>query len=662
MNDSLVVETKEEEKKRRRREYAREWRIRKKAGTTKKFEKKWTLKKLIDLCENKNIEILPLDEQEFDENTIHVYSKIKGICGLPFCKNHWEKGYRDLNKTNDYCRTHGNSGSPHFKYIKLISEIMEKLPHINIKFEKNYNNELITKTDLIIYNCFICEIEVKRNLSTIYCRINRDIDIYSEVSWTCDDCCKGGRISRIVNNVDNSNQIFIKDTPYYDDLYEIPRLLNYITINSSYCLKFKCSSNYSCPKCGKTHEYFERMPSNLNLEDYSNTCNICCHPNDCDCMEDDPGFICTTCKKYYPDKKLAAHCGQICISCRYHYNDEDGNALKDHIGHLLSRSKRSDRNCKWLKSKKRKNFQKSDLNYEKIYFKYNRPLSYYNKQINLCLISKIPLSYIKFTNWRMSIERLDEDKGYLFDNTALICLEFQTAHRQWTVSKWNKFCQEYNPNRKIDIEKLKNEIVIAKKKPSQKGKRMTSKNKLYVNEDKNEMKCNYCKKIKNRKEDFSKTGRESYRCRLCVYEHNTRDRNLRERLILMLNTAKGNAKKNKRKKISLTLNELFEIYLEQKGLCYVSFRKLQLNGDYQMSIERKNQNLGYTKDNCCLICIEFNVAEWDIFNKSSETTEKTSGWNKEKIKYAVNNTKTYYATVILNWWKEIGGGSRGRGD
>jgi len=52
-----------------------------------------------------------------------------------------------------------------------------------------------------------------------------------------------------------------------------------------------------------------------------------------------------------------------------------------------------------------------------------------------------------------------------------------------------------------------------------------------------------------------------------------------------------------------------------------------------------------------LICLEFNVGEWDIFNRNNNATEKTSGWNKEKIKYAVNCTKNYYAIVIQNWWK-----------
>lgn len=607
------------------------------------MKKKWSLDTLTENCKNNNIQILSLNEQEFNEETIHVYSRIKGLCTLSFCENHWDKSFKSLMRTkNCCCKKHSRTGKPHLQYVKLLLEIKEKLPHINIKFKKNYNNELITKTDLIIYNCFICKTEVKRKFRIINTRINRDIDIYSEVSWCCDDCCKGGKISRIVNNIANANQIFIKDTPYYDDLYEIPLLINYITGSCRDRLKFKCSNN-SCPKCGKTHEYFERQPMNLNLENYSNSCNICCHPNNCDCMENDPGFICTTCKKYFPNKDLVAHCEMICINCRYHYNDNDGNALNDHIGHLLSRARRGNRKCKWLR-KKRHNFKISDLNYHKIYFKLKR-------QRKMCLISKIPLSYIKFTNWRMSIERLNEDKGYLFDNTALICLEFQSAYRQWTISKWNKFCQEYNPNRKVDIEKLKNEIEIAKKKPSQKGRRMTSKNKVYVNEEKNQMKCNTCKKIKNMKEDFTKSGRARYRCKSCVIEYNKREKTLRERLILLLNTATSNGKKNIRKLCTLTLYELFEIYLEQKGLCYVSFRKLQFNGDYQMSIERKNQNLGYTKDNCCLICLEFNVGEWDLFNKSNNITEKTSGWNKEKIKYAVNCTKNYYAIIIQNWWK-----------
>lgn len=68
-------------------------------------------------CKNNNIQILSLKEQEFNHETIHVYSKIKGICTLSFCENHWDKSFRDLMKTkNGCCKQHGHTGKPHFKY------------------------------------------------------------------------------------------------------------------------------------------------------------------------------------------------------------------------------------------------------------------------------------------------------------------------------------------------------------------------------------------------------------------------------------------------------------------------------------------------------------------------------------------------------------------
>tara|TARA_B110001450_G_scaffold250269_1_gene268694 strand:+ start:707 stop:2557 length:1851 start_codon:yes stop_codon:yes gene_type:complete len=586
---------------------------------------KWSLKRLNSTCKNNNIKIYSMNKQDFDEDTIHVFSRIKGKCNIPFCENSWNKEFRQLaNRSNYYCKTHSQSGTPHFKYIKFISEINKKLLHINVKFKKNYNVDLLTLTDTVEYNCLICKKEAAQTLRYIYARVKKKVDIYIDNYWTCSDCTN---CISSVNRKNSKEHILLKNTQYFKDLYEVPSLIDYITTKSSKNMKFKC--NCPCPKCGETHEYFERMPTNLDLEIYSNQCNKCKHPNKCKCMKDDAGFICTTCKKYFPDKKVAAHCGQICIECRYHHNDEDGNALKDHICHLLANSRKKNRG-------KRKNFQDSDLDYEKIYFKLK-------KQNNICFISKIQLSYIKFTNWRMSIERLDENIGYLFDNTALVCLEFQSSYVQWTPNKWNKFCQEYDQNKNVNIDELKNEIENAKKKPSQKTRKKpvtTS----YVNEEKNEMKCNYCYKIKNTKEDFNKSGIKSHKCKQCCSLNNKKDKTLRVRLKSLLYGAKQRGREKKRKTCTLTFDELCEIYLEQQGLCNYSNKKLELNHDYRMSLERKNNKLGYTKDNCCLICLEFNVGEWEVSKskKSTTITTKTSGWNKEKIKYAVSCTKKYH--------------------
>ena len=56
-----------------------------------------------------------------------------------------------------------------------------------------------------------------------------------------------------------------------------------------------------------------------------------------------------------------------------------------------------------------------------------------------------------------------------------------------------------------------------------------------------------------------------------------------------------------------------------------------------MSIERKDTKIGYTKDNCCLICIEFNTTDRSIIKCDDDDRVGSSGWNKEKLKSVVDN-------------------------
>jgi len=88
---------------------------------------------------------------------------------------------------------------------------------------------------------------------------------------------------------------------------------------------------------------------------------------------------------------------------------------------------------------------------------------------------------------------------------------------------------------------------------------------------------------------------------------------------------------------TLTFNELLNIYLEQNGRCAYSNHPLELVGGYLMSLERKNTNVGYTKENCCLICIGFNSTDHTSKKTNIDTRDGSSGWNKEKIKFAVEN-------------------------
>jgi hypothetical protein len=55
-----------------------------------------------------------------------------------------------------------------------------------------------------------------------------------------------------------------------------------------------------------------------------------------------------------------------------------------------------------------------------------------------CSISGIPMSLHPHSDWRCSLERLDNSKGYSPENTTLVCLEFN-GPRQWNPAKFKIF-------------------------------------------------------------------------------------------------------------------------------------------------------------------------------------------------------------------------------
>lgn len=69
-----------------------------------------------------------------------------------------------------------------------------------------------------------------------------------------------------------------------------------------------------------------------------------------------------------------------------------------------------------------------------------------------CFYSKIPFVFTPCEDWRCSIERLDQSKGYLQSNTVFIFWEFNTAITQWNKSKFQYFLNHIK-------EKYKNKVI-----------------------------------------------------------------------------------------------------------------------------------------------------------------------------------------------------------
>ncbi len=79
-----------------------------------------------------------------------------------------------------------------------------------------------------------------------------------------------------------------------------------------------------------------------------------------------------------------------------------------------------------------------------------------------------------------------------------------------------------------------------------------------------------------------------------------------------------------------TFEVLKELFRKQKGLCDYSGLRLTNNGDWKVSLERKDTTKGYTKKNICLICQEFNSIDNTAMHPEAEGC---GGWSKEKYAY-----------------------------
>eukprot|EP00438_Fugacium_kawagutii_P004434 Skav210966 [mRNA] locus=scaffold2129:96328:97665:+ [translate_table: standard] len=131
----------------------------------------------------------------------------------------------------------------------------------------------------------------------------------------------------------------------------------------------------------------------------------------------EPGQIyCRRCFTHFSPDKFAPsehHPGGRCRVCKRKYNQAYSSTLRGHISNSL-RNARSRAKSKGLKC---------SLTPEHV-------LDMLERQSGRCFYSGVPLEYKRIhRNWRMSLERLDNSKGYTAQNCALIAIEFNTSDR-----------------------------------------------------------------------------------------------------------------------------------------------------------------------------------------------------------------------------------------
>lgn len=260
------------------------------------------------------------------------------------------------------------------------------------------------------------------------------------------------------------------------------------------------------------------------------------------------------------------------------------------------------------------------------------------KQQALCAYSGLDLELATpNSHWRISLERLDNNQGYVRENVALIAMEFNSmvhmssralvsGSAQWSKHKFVRLPVERGFN--VDLNNLEKDIHTAAKKayvrtsaPSRTANQTAIP--LYMVEttlyrDQESLRCSRCKSWKHSEhfsvEAKSKTGFYRY-CKGCQSEARfARRQTLRGCVSKLVNDARRRHNFGKwQGEFELDLNVVLDMLWHQGGRCFYSDVPLrsQCNVDWMMSLERLDNSKTYTKDNTRLVALEFNTrVQW----------------------------------------------------
>lgn len=127
-------------------------------------------------------------------------------------------------------------------------------------------------------------------------------------------------------------------------------------------------------------------------------------------------------------------------------------------------------------------------------------------------------------------------------------------------------------------------------------------------------------------------------CRSCMSKKDKlRFETMRGRFTNLITGSRSSAKvrRGDAREHSITIEDLYDQYLKQNGRYAYTNIPLTMSGFFQVSLERINVKKGYVKDNILLVITPLNVGYRSGMKKEDDDREGFSGWNREKLLYAV---------------------------
>jgi hypothetical protein len=248
-----------------------------------------------------------------------------------------------------------------------------------------------------------------------------------------------------------------------------------------------------------------------------------------------------------------------------------------------------------------------------------------------CSISGAVLVFKPYSDNQASVDRIDNNIGYVDGNCRLVCLEFNTS------VKWSrKILLDAIAISGIPPENFGNEISDLETVQKRNFNNTVYKRwKVLESDGIRTVFCHYCSKTKLR-ENFNKSISEG--CKSCRAQFRQRNYSTwRGALQRLIDNAKSHTElRNKRRKeddqtkCTLTYLQLVSILKAQGGMCaYSRVAMSPRMGDWKVSLERKDINEGYAASNVCLVCQRFNAI--DNTAQAEGPVEGSGGWSREKF-------------------------------
>lgn len=261
-------------------------------------------------------------------------------------------------------------------------------------------------------------------------------------------------------------------------------------------------------------------------------------------------------------------------------------------------------------------------------------------QEECCAYSGHKLEARPHADWSASLERLDDTIGYTLSNVVIIAQRFntcgnnghnrydQTGSAKWSREKFERVPSLVGP---VDQEEL-GRIVAKASAIKRGGARSTDQRKPNSSGEWLCKQCNVWKPLADYRPRTKNSSVPSTYCKPCFNEKQRAKGNqdLRAFFVHLLKQSRDNNKKRVAKGRSLEhtleLSDLFELLLDQGGVCKYSGipMRFKRNTDWKCSIERIDNTVGYSKNNVVLICSEFNTCD-----RSVGESEGSCQWSRE---------------------------------